>query len=335
VQKAEQYGCRFCIGANPGYFLEVIVMNKAWVIISFLTVGLTVNAGTVAYWQFEEGPADAQISHGGQGDGVYYQGTADSSGNGFGLSVWAENWAGYAYKTDVAAPVFGGHANNFSAKNSGGNPAMFTNTASGINTIQPAAFTIEATFKLENGGYRTIVGRDSQGAYANDQALSALYFQAMPDNVLAIKFCDVAGYWHEAVSAANVISTFDYPSNPDGVGVPWYSMAGVSDGKTLSLYLRNATAQGEWQLLAQTDMTLSGSIDTALTKGTGDGGDWNAGDWSVGRGLWNGWHVDRAYGFIDEVRISDSALTVGEFLVPEPMTLTLLAFGGLLLRKKR
>ena len=310
-------------------------MNKAWVIISFLAVGLTVNAGTVAYWQFEEGPADARVSHGGQPGGVYYAGTADSSGNGYGLSAWDEGGAGYAYKTDVAASVFGGHANNFSVKNTGGGPAMFTSTTHGINNIQPAAFTIEATFKLENGGYRTIVGRDSRGAATVNGDLAALYFQAMPGNALAIKFADVSGVWHEAISQANAFTSFDFPTNPDGIGVPWYSMAGVSDGSTLSLYLRDVTANSAWQLLAQTDMTISGSPNTALTMGTGDGGDWNAGDWSVGRGLYAGGHGDRAYGFIDEVRISDSALAVGEFLVPEPATLALLGLGGLLLRRKR
>ncbi len=299
--------------------------------------GLSVQADTVAYWRFEEGPAGAAVTHGGQPDGVYYEGTADSSGNGYGLSVWAEGWAGYVYRDIVADPVFGGAANNFSVKNSGGLPAMFTDTADGINGIQPAAFTIEATFKLENGGYRTIVGRDSRGSVTTGNLdLAALYFQAIPGNALAIKFCDVSGYWHEAVSAENIFTSFDYPSNNDGIGIPWYSMAAVSDGSTLSLYLRDVTANGIWDLIAQTDMTPSGSPDTALTKGTGDGSDWNAGDWSVGRGLYAGGHGDRAYGFIDEVRISDSALAVSEFLVPEPTTMLLLGLGALLgIRKRR
>ena len=60
--------------------------------------------------------------------------------------------------------------------------------------------------------------------------LAALYFQAVPNNGLAIKFCDVSGYWHEAISANNAYAGFDYPTNPDGIGVPWYSMAGISDG---------------------------------------------------------------------------------------------------------
>ena len=54
--------------------------------------------------------------------------------------------------------------------------------------------------------------------------------------------------------------------------------------------------------------------DTRLTSGTGDGGDWDAGNFTVARGLWNGGHTDRFLGFIDEVRISDEALTVEQFL---------------------
>ena len=296
---------------------------------------LTAEADTIAYWRFEEGPAGAAVSHGGAGNGEYYEGTADSSGNGYGLSVFAEGWAGYVYSADVASPLINGSANLYSVKNSGGNPAMFTDTADGINSIEPAAFTIEATFKLENGGYRTIVGRDSQGAHAGNTALAALYFQAMPDNVLAIKFCDVSGYWHEAVSDAGMFTSFDWPSNPDAIGIPWYSMAAVSDGSTLSLYLRQVTGDGDWAQIALTDMTASGSPDTALTMGTGDGGDWNAGDWSVGRGLYNGGHTDRAYGFLDEIRISDAALEVSEFLVPEPTTLLLLGLGSFLVTRKR
>ncbi len=301
--------------------------------------GMSVQADTVAYWRFEEGPVDAPVTHGGAANGVYYEGTADSSGNGYGLSVFAEGWAGYVYKTDVAAPVFGGLANNFSVKNSGGLPAMFTDTADGINAIQPAAFTIEATFKLENGGHRTIVGRDSYGANTQggspNAQLAALYFQAVPNNALAIKFCDVSGYWHEAVSAQNIFTGFNWGTNPDGIGVPWYSMTAVSNGSILSLYLRNVTAGGIWNLIAQTDMTLSGSPDTALTKGTGDGSDWNAGDWSVGRGLYNGGHTDRGYGFLDEIRISNTALSVSEFLVPEPTTMLLLGLGSFLAIRNR
>jgi len=300
---------------------------------------LPARAATEAYWRFEEGPDNANVSHGGQPDGVFYPGTADSSGNGYDLSVWAEGWAGYAYRANVGMPSIPltGAANNFSVKNTGGYPAMFTESGTALQTWQPAQWTVEAAFKLENGGYKTIVGRDSQGSVTGgDLNLAALYFQAVPNNGLAIKFCDVSGYWHEAISAENAYTGFDWPTDPDGLLAPWYSMVATSDGSTLSLYLRNLSALSGWNLIAQTDMTLSGSPDTTLTMGTGDGGDWDAGNWSVGRGLYAGGHGDRAYGYIDEVRLSDAALTTSEFLfVPEPSSLALGVVAGVMLFIRR
>lgn len=299
-------------------------------------LSMTVTADTVAYWRFEDGTAGAQVAHP-VGDGQYYEGVVDVSGNGNGLSVWNESWAGYVYKSEVGGTSVNGLANKLSVKNSGGYPAMWTDPSDPISSITPAAFTIEATFKLENGGYKTIVGRDSRGSASINGDLAALYFQAVPDNGLAIKFCDVSGYWHEAVAAPGSYIGFDWGTDPDGTQAHWYSMAGVSDGSTLSLWLRDVTTNGTWQLIAQTDMTLAGSPNTALTKGTGSGGDWTAGQWSVGRGLYAGGHGDRAYGYIDEVRISDAALSVDQFLmvVPEPATMAVLGLGALMAARLR
>lgn len=278
--------------------------------------------GTVAYWRFEEGPADGPVLKGGVPDGQFYPGVADSSGNGNTLSAWSEGgYAGYAYRTRVAAGTVPqtGAANNFSVANTGGVPGMFTQSGAPIQSISPAAFTVEVTFMPENGGYRTIVGRDSRGTATIDQALAALYLQLLPEDKLAIKFCDVSGYWHEAISDPAVVQGFPFPDFDAG---RWYHAAAVSDGSTLSLYLNDVTAGQGYQLVAQTDMTISGSPNTALTPGGGSGVDWQAGTWTVGRGLFNGGHGDRAYGFIDEVRISDSALTTDQFLfVPEPGSL--------------
>lgn len=275
--------------------------------VTIVSLSNMAQSATVAYWRFEEGPANGPV--------LKPFGALDSSGNGYDLDPWsAGGWAGFVYRGDVAGSSVNGLANYFSIKNDGEYPGMVTDSADGIRTITPDAFTIEATFKLENGNHRTIIGRESRGSATINAELAALYFQAMPDNRLAIKFCDVSGFWHEAISATNVFTSFDYSSNPEGLDVPWYSMASVSNGSTLSLYLREVTAGSDWQLIAQTDMTLSGSPNTTLTMGTGDGSDWDAGNWSVGRGLYDGGHGDRAYGFIDEVRISDSALNTTEFL---------------------
>lgn len=270
---------------------------------------------TAAYWRFEEGPAGAAVSHGGAADGGFYPGTLDSSGNGNHLSVHAEGWAGFAYRADVSGSTLqSGTANTLSVQNTGTYPAMFTNSEA-MRTMTPRAFTIEASFKPEAGGFRTLVGRDSYGAATTNAALSALYLQIMPSDAVAIKFDDEAGYWHVAQSADGLIQGFTFPNAGQG---RWYHVAAVSDGRTLSLYLADASAGGGYALVAQTDLTQSGSPNTALTAGLGSGGGWQAGNWSVGRGLYNGDHTDRAFGFIDEVRISTRALSPSQFLYALP-----------------
>ena len=268
-------------------------------------------ASTVAYWRFDEAGKAS-------GDPVTKPfGALDSSGNGYHLDPWtAGGWAGFVYRSDVAMSVIPqtGADNNFSVKNDGGYPGMATDSTAAIRTITPAAFTIEAFFKPEDGDHRTIVGRDSQGATTSNASLSALYFKINPAESVAVAFGDVSGYWHEAVSADGVIQGFVWGSDPDGLLGNWYYMAAISDGSTLSLYLANVTAGTGLKLVAQTDLTLSGSPNTAMTAGAGDGGDWDAGNWSVGRGLYGGGHTDRAFGFIDEVRISDTALEVDYLL---------------------
>lgn len=277
-------------------------------------------AATLAHWRFEAGPADTNVQHG-AASGVYNPDIEDVSGNGNHLSVWSTGGnAGYGYRADVAGAIIPltGQANTLSVRNTGGLPAMWC-SADALQTVSPAMFTIEATFKLENSGtaHRTFLGRDSRGTATSNSSLAAVYFQLMPNNTLAFKYCDISGYWHEAVSTSSIVTGFDYGTNPTAQGVPWYSASAVSNGSTLSLYLKEHGVDMSYRLVAQADLTAGGSPNTAMTAGAGDGGDWDAGDWTVGRGLYNGNHGDRAYGFIDEVRISDTALTPAEFLYYE------------------
>lgn len=298
-----------------------------------MAIGLdnTATAQTLAHWRFEAGPLDTNVQH--TADPGYPNFSADvvdSSGNGNDLSVWETGGgAGFVYREDLPGNTLnGGAANNFSIQNTGGGPAAFT-AAGDMRTIEPAAFTIEASFKPENGGFRSILGRDSRGLNAGDPNLASLYFQLVPGDAVAIKYIDKDGFFHVAESAPGAITGFAFPDVQNG---NWYNMAGVSDGSTLSLYLDDVTAGTGYQLVAQTDLTLSGSTNTALSNGsTGDGNvglgpdgnDWAAGDWTVGRGLYNGGHADRGYGLIDEVRISTAPLDVSEFLFFEEADLTL------------
>jgi hypothetical protein len=250
-------------------------------------------------------------------DGVFHGSTPDVSGNGNSLSAWSQGgWAGYAYRADVpfeSVPQ-NGSSNRFSAKNTGSYPALFTSSAasspSGINaqTITPAQFTVEACYKPEaNGGYRTVIGRDARNVATANSDLAALYLQVRPDDSVGITFIDVSGYTHSAYSPPGWLYGFNFGSNPEGTGAPWYNLAAVSDNSTLKMYVNNV-------LVASTNMTTSGSPNRALARGSINGTDWNTGAWSVGRGLYAGGHTDRAYGFIDEVRISNTALTPDEFL---------------------
>ena len=297
-------------------------------------------ASTVAYWRFEEGPDGGNVARGGLGDGIFYAGVADATGNGNELSAWSNgSYAGYVYRTDSPGTIVPqtGAANNFSVQNTGGDPAMWTETGTSMQTWSPATWTIEVTFQPElTNGYRTLVGRDSQGSVTTGDAnLAALYLQILPDEALAIKYCDVQGVWHEAISSANLVQGFAFPDTAAG---QWQTAAAVCDGTTLSLYYKNIElGDVAYTLAAQTNLTLSGSTNTALTAGTGDGVDWDAGNFTVGRGMYAGGHGDRAYGFIDETRISDTALAPSQFLwVPEPGS-AMLALSGLLvfLRRRR
>lgn len=284
-------------------------------------VGNTSLATTVGYWRFEEGPDMAPVPHA-TAPGVFDPTVVDVSGSGNNLSAWTEGtYAGYAFRSDVpfANVPKTGAANNFSIKNTGDVPGLFSNsslsspTGIALDTWMPSAFTIEVSWKPEAGGYRTVVGRDARNVATTNGDLAALYLQAQPDNSMAIKFADVTGAWHQAISAPGLINGFDFPTDPDGVNGTWYNIAAVSTGSTLKLYVNGSLAASEPIV----------SADPRLAIGTTSGGDWHAGGWSVGRGLYGGGHGDRAYGYIDEVRISDTALTSADLLYQLPPTLSL------------
>lgn len=290
-------------------------------------IGLTV-AEPLAYWRFEEGPASAAVTK--------PFGAADSSLNGNHLDPWTQGGdAGFQYRTDVGDAFIAqtSSPNSFSIQNTGSVPSLATRsttqtygpgsypTGIDIETVTPDRFTIEAFFKPEgNGNHRTIVGRDAMNVASHDSRLAALYFKINPDDAVEISFADVSGCWHVVNSDAGLIQGFDWGTDPHGLTGKWYFMAAVSDGSVLSLYLADVSAATPPQLVGHTNMVFSGSPDRALAKGSADGSDWHAGGWSVARGLWNGVHTDRAYGFIDEVRISAEALSPDRFLLPDPST---------------
>jgi hypothetical protein len=286
----------------------------------------------VAYWRFEIGPAFTDVLHAGA-DGALSGTTPDVSGNGNSLSAWTQGgYAGFAYRNNRPFNLVPqtGNTNRFSIKNTGAYPAMFTKASASLpagikaDTMTPAQFTVEASYKPEaNGGYRTIVGRDARNVSTGNGDLAAFYLQVRPDDSVGVTFTDVSGYTHSAYSPPGWIYGFTWSSDPEGTNAnsTWYNLAAVSDGDTLKVHVNN-------QLVAWTDLTASGSPNRALAVGTTSESGFTAGAWSVGRGLYGGGHTDRAYGFIDEVRICNSALMPSQFLAAPRAQLSLASLPG-------
>ena len=260
----------------------------------------TSSGSAVAHWNFEEGTVNTYVPGPGTA-GTYNGSIPDVSGNGNNLSPWAVNWEWYRADTAAAATPQNGFANHLSVQNANNNNAMAA-IGTSLTTWNPSAWTIEAAFKTDRTtGNQTMVGRDSVGAYAADTKLSALYL-SVRGSAMAIQFTDTAGNNWNLASAAGVVAADN-----------WYAVAATSDGSTLSLYLKDVTAgASSYTLLGSMD--ISGSANPALSVGAGDGSDWDAGVISVGRGLYDGGHTDRFFGFLDDIRLSEAALAPGEFL---------------------
>ena len=307
---------------NKQFFIRVCLLTS---LVAMAGLSIPAQSATVAYWRFDAGPANTNVLRIGSAGYTYSAATPDASGNGNHLAVWSTGGgAGYAYRSTVGVTTLPqtGQANPFCVQNTGGSPAMFTRSSQsfpagvdieGADTFKQ--FTIEAYFKPEASttAHRTLVGRDARNVSTAVGDRAALYFKVEPNNTVSVSFADAAGFWHSAGSTV-AVQGFPYSTDPTGATGRWYYMAAVSDGKTLSLYLANVTAGTPLQLVAQTDIAVSGSPNTTLAKGTTNGGDWHAGGWSVGRGLWAGGHADRAWGFLDEVRISNHAVAPAHFL---------------------
>lgn len=266
-------------------------------------------AGTVAHWNFEEGTANTPVPYGSATGGQFDGSITDLSGYGNPLSAWTQNW--HWYRPEVPAPVTPrtGATNHLSIQNAGSYPAL---SAIGTPLTQwsPTAWTIEAAIRPDDAtnGYQTFIGRDSRGASAGNPALAALYFSVLPNGGIRFLFTDVAGNTWQVDSAANTAQ--------DG---KWLAVAATSDGSTLSLYGKDMTlAESSYTLLASAD--ISSSTNPSITTGTGDGADWDAGVFSIARGLYDGGHTDRFFGFLDDIRFTDGTLDPSEFLysVPPP-----------------
>jgi hypothetical protein len=285
-------------------------------------------ASTLAYWRFGDDPAGptpaagdwitptagrttVEVDAAPNSPPAFVLGR-DSSGNGNSLYTWDDTFSGHNYRAFAPnnSSLRSGASNAYSIQNNGGFPATFTWSAKSapsldVEPVTPASWTIEASiYKTANSQHQTFVGRDGNGVAPSDGSLAPLYFKTIDGN-LQIQYTDVAGNIWNATDAADIdLNT-------------WYNVAAVSNGSTLSLYKDSGAG---YQLVASRN--ISSSANSALaydTAGANNAGDTQWG-WSIGRGRYStdnsqaAGHTDRWLGYVDEVRISNAALTPDEFL---------------------
>lgn len=270
-----------------------------------MTMSMTAFAGTVAYWNFEDGTAGQPFTPAGQANGS--GGSADTV-NGTMMYGW-DNYYGPSFSTNTS----GGAGNNLSMRNAGNHQDGYT-SGSPVNSWAPSVWTIECSvFLLEKSGWETLIGRDgsSQSEWESDFYLSNNGI----DDKFRINIDTVGGQRWILDGDASV-----------GLN-RWYGLAVTSDGATMNMYLDDSSG---YRLIGSLDISAQTLEQNALAQ--------NGQNWTFGRGWYNGEFVDHIDGYMDDIRFSDTVLSTSEMIgvvIPEPATLVMLGFGAAALLRKR
>lgn len=266
------------------------------------------DASTAAYWRHEEGSAGALIPAG--PDTVL-----DSSGNGHHMQTFDPSFTSATYSSSVSPlPLRSGLPNALSLNfGPGGDDAGLNddNYSAGksINSQLFSAMTVELAFNMNAiGGYQALFGKDGK-PLANSPVppLKVLvrgddFPNAVP-NQLFVEWIDGDGDVHFLAGGTTVASG------------SWNHVAFVLTETDAELYV--AGESGGYQLVdAISGEDFAGGSGEVLFNSDAN--------FSIGRGAFNGGVADWSDALIDEVRVSDMALSPREFLfVPEPGSLTL------------
>jgi hypothetical protein len=277
--------------------------------ILMLVLSLPVWAATIAHWDMaDSGAVNGAYMPGNssreadivppatKGPEDFLISSRDLSGNGNHLSAWTSAWM--KWTNDSFRGDFGMIA-------SGNYPDSRTdstwNTPVGVDvqTITPTQWTVECVFKATAGTNRTMVGRTGYQVRTGTPATAPFYLAERSGAAINCEFVDVTGAYYDAHSAGGTL-----------VAGTWYHVAAVSNGTTLTLYLKNLTAGTDYAVVA----TAALGTNPAIALGTGNA--FGTGVWTVACGTYNNGTTDRfvSPGIIDEVAISDTALAPGKFV---------------------
>ena len=254
-----------------------------------MLLSLTANANTIAYWRLEEGTAGS--THATDLDKYF----VDSSGNGNDMSHW---YFPAPVSAVPAATIPQSGLTNEIALNFCERIDNFTNLMCITTHSKPidshdfsSGFTIECAMKNRVYNWNATVSKDGKPDPASPFNPFKLLFRydTVGDARFNYEFMDGASNVH------GLFTTFPFKIDE------WYWVACVSDGDQAWLYVKEP---------GDTDYDLEAHV-TGVTNGLINTTD----KWSVGRGCWDGNNaVNAHYGSIDEVRITEGALSPNQFL---------------------
>lgn len=285
-------------------------------VIAFFSNGIQALADTApnplesAYWRFEEGTNFAVVNS------AVANPVLDSTNLNHLDSFNADTSP--TYTNNVApTPLKSGLANHlaldFIPNAGGGGDDLFTLFSNGdlgkglakhINNGIIAAgggFTIEAAFNTNNPGrFGAIISKE--GRPGGSRPEQTLELKTRGDNsLLQIEMWDGNGSLKEISSLAPINAS------------QWYYVAVVNNGSTMSMYLDSNSGQG-YQL--QGSVPVTGALYQAVPTNAS----WDN-SWTVGRGQYAGRPADWFDGIIDEVRLSNTALSPSQFLFAPATTI--------------
>ena len=246
-----------------------------------------VSADTIAFWRFENGVNGQK--HGAEFDNFY----VDSSGNGNHLSSSNSAWRPTAINDLPYAYTLQNDLENTMALDFIPNNGIGTYGAhTGAKMIETYMFdvgwTIECSFKADSYAWQVLIGKDGKPVATHDG--TAFCIKLRDDN-----------HQLEVFGFDNSTNAFSVQNNEVIELGKWYNLAVTFNGSVLKIYLKE---KNDYSYVLKNSVTVSAGISL---------GQW-AHTWTVGRGMWVGNMLDHFDGKIDEIRISNSAISPDNFL---------------------
>ncbi len=252
---------------------------------------------TVAYWRHEERAGGQLVASGANS-------VLDSSGEGNHMRTFDPSFSAASYSTDVSPLALrSGLPNTRSldfgpgGDGAGRNDDNYTE-GKPINTQAFEALTVELAFRLDAvGGFQSIFGKDGAPVSSPVAPLQIKVrgdsFPGGVENQLFVEWIDGDGDVHFLASG--------FPITPGD----WNHLAFVLEDDSAQLFV--AGEAGAYEIVdAIYGADFSGPSDEVLYVTNSN--------FTVGRGAYNGNPADWADARIDEVRVSDAALSPTEFL---------------------